>query len=446
MRWTCRVFKQSLHCRPSPRPRTDPQAPPMVPPTLRLVLAALLLARAAGSLVLDALNRAETRRGGRLPPGLLDGIQDPQTRARAARYTLDKSRLASVSTAWETAVAALLLLGGGLGPLRAWTGAAAAPGAAWADAAFLMAAMGAASLLALPLEAWGQFRVEARHGFNRMTPALWWADQAKGALVGLVLGFPLLWAIMALVRRAGASWWIWGFALVAGFQLVLIPLYPRLILPLFNRLSPLPEGALRDRLAALVARAGLRVRAIEVIDGSRRSAHSNAFFTGFGRFRRIVLYDTLVSQLDAPALEAVVAHEIGHGRLGHIPRMAALGLALLLAGFAGVARVVALPALGPALGLPPGDPAAGMAACLFAGGALLFWAGPLARVLSRRHEFQADAYAARLTGGPDGLVAALRTLSRDNLGNLTPHPWYAAFHHSHPTVAEREAALSGRRP
>ena len=171
---------------------------------------------------------------------------------------------------------------------------------AWSGALFLLAAGALLSLPSLPFDWWGQFRLEQRFGFNQSTLRLWVADKLKGLLLLLLIGFPLLWALLGLVRWTGGSWWLWGFALLFGFQLLMIVLYPKLILPLFNKLTPLAEGDLRTRLLALADRTGFRAQTIQVMDGSKRSAHSNAFFTGFGRFRRIVLYDTLVAQL-APA-------------------------------------------------------------------------------------------------------------------------------------------------
>jgi STE24 endopeptidase len=315
------------------------------------------------------------------------------------------------------------------------------PGAAWTGAAFILAAGFLVSAPSLPFDWWAQFRLEARHGFNRTTPGLWLADRLKGALLAVAVGFPLLWALLTLARLAGSRWWLWGAGLVFAFQLVMLVVYPRLILPLFNKLEPLPEGTLRERLFALGERTGFRAATIEVIDGSRRSAHSNAFFTGFGRFRRIVLFDTLVSQMEPVELEAVLAHEIGHYRRGHVPKRLALSALLVLAGFAAVAWLARSPWFNAAFGFAPGEPAPTFLLFGLLGGLATFWLTPLSNLLSRRHEYEADAFARGAMGGPGPLVAALRTLARRNLGNLTPHPWFGAFYHSHPTLAERERAL-----
>jgi STE24 endopeptidase len=293
----------------------------------------------------------------------------------------------------------------------------------------------------IPFEWWEQFRIEAKAGFNRTTLGLWLADRLKGLALTLVIGFPLLWALLALVHRAGSSWWIWGFVLVFGFQLAALLLYPRLILPLFNKLSPLPAGELRARLLALGDRTGFRAATIQVIDGSKRSAHSNAYFTGFGRFRRIVLFDTLIAQLAPTELEAVLAHEIGHYRKGHIPKRLALAAVSLLCGFWLIAWLAARPWFNGAFGLPPGALAPAFLLFGLLSGLVTFWFTPLGNLLSRRHEYEADAFAREAMATPEPLVGALRRLAEKNLSNLTPHPWFSAFYYSHPTIVERERAL-----
>jgi STE24 endopeptidase len=406
-----------------------------------VVTAALILLRLAAELGLAALNRSAVRRGAAAPPASVAAVMDPATLAKTVSYTLDKSRFGSVESAFEALVLALAVFGGLLPLLYGRIAAWGSPGAAWTGAAFILAAGFLVSVPSLPFAWWAQFRLEARHGFNRTTPALWLADRIKGALLAVAIGFPLLWTLLLLARVAGSAWWLWGAGLVLAFQVLMLLLYPRLILPLFNKLSPLPEGALRERLLALGDRTGFRAAAIEVIDGSKRSAHSNAFFTGFGRFRRIVLFDTLVSQMEPVELEAVLAHEIGHYRRGHVPKMLALSSAMVLAAFAAVAWLARSPWFSGAFGFPPGEPAPTFLLFGLLGGLVTFWLAPPLNLLSRRHEYEADAFARDAMGGPGPLVAALRTLTRKNLGNLTPHPWFGAFFHSHPTLAERERAL-----
>jgi STE24 endopeptidase len=294
----------------------------------------------------------------------------------------------------------------------------------------------------LPFDWWEQFHLEQKYGFNQSTPKLWVTDKIKGVMLAFVIGFPLLWALLSLVRWAGDRWWIWGFALVFGFQLLMLVLYPKLILPLFNKLTPLPEGDLRQRLLALGDRTGFRAQAIEVMDGSKRSAHSNAFFTGFGRFRRIVLFDTLVNQLTPEELEAVLAHEIGHYRRGHIPKMIAVSAVMMFAGFAAIAWLARQPWFNQSFGFPAGVLAPTFLLFGLLSGLVTFWFTPVMNFVSRRHEYEADAFARNAMGGIESMLGALRKLAQKNLSNLTPHPWYSAFFYSHPTLVERERALA----
>ncbi|MBL9215169.1 MAG: M48 family metallopeptidase [Opitutaceae bacterium] len=407
---------------------------------LPLTVVALIMLRLGAQLALEALNRAEARRhAGRRPESLAD-VMDDATYARSVEYTQAKSRFASVEGAWEVAVLLTLLFSGAL-PWLWGRFDALAPGAAWSGALFLVATLLLLGLPGLPLAWWAQFRLEARFGFNQSTLGLWIADQVKSTLLGLAIGFPLAWALLSLVQRAGAFWWVWGFVLLFGFQLLMIVLYPKLILPLFNKLSPLPEGDIRRRLQELADRTGFRAKTIEVMDGSRRSGHSNAFFTGFGRFRRIVLFDTLMQQLAPEEIEAVLAHEIGHYQRGHIPkRLVTIGL-MQLGAFGAVAWLAQAPWFNAAFGLPAGVLAPTFLLFALLGGLVTFWFSPLGNWVSRRHEYEADAFAREAMRGAAPLIAALRKLSQKNLSNLTPHPLYSTVYYSHPTLVERERAL-----
>jgi len=411
---------------------------------LPLAVVVLLFARLVAQLAIEALNRAETGLHAGVPPGGLAGIMDEPTFARAADYTLAKSRFASVEFLYDAAVLAGVLFSG----LLPWLWAkcdALAPGAAWSGALFLVVCGWLFSLPGLPLEWWAQFRLEARFGFNKSTLGLWITDQLKGWALGAALGFPLSWALLKLVTWVGSSWWIWGFALLFGFQLLMLVLYPKLILPLFNKLTPLAEGEQRDRLLALADRTGFHAQTIEVMDGSKRSGHSNAFFTGFGRFRRIVLFDTLMAQLTQPELEAVLAHEIGHYKRGHIPQRLVTGALLQLAAFGVIAFLAQAPWFNAAFGLPASALAPTFLLFGLCGGLATFWFSPMGNWISRKHEYEADAFAKNAMGAAAPMVGALHKLAQKNLSNLTPHPLYSAFYYSHPTVVERERALvSGR--
>jgi len=409
---------------------------------LPLAVVTLIVLRLGAQLALEAMNRAEAcRHAAQRPPALAE-VMDEATYAKSVDYTLAKSRFGSVESVYDVVVLLALLFSGVL-PWW-WTKFnGLAPGAAWSGALFLIGTMILLGLPGLPLAWWAQFRLEARFGFNKSTLGLWITDQVKSTLLGLAIGFPLAWGLLALVGWVGAQWWIWGFVLLFGFQLLMIVLYPKLILPLFNKLAPLPDGEQRSRLLALSERTGFRARTIEVMDGSKRSGHSNAFFTGFGRFRRIVLFDTLMAQLGQDELEAVLAHEIGHYKRGHIPKFLATTALLQFAAFAVIAWLANAPWFNAAFGLPAGMLAPTFLLFALLGGLVTFWFTPVGNWISRRHEYEADAFAKNALGSAGPMIGALRKLSCKNLSNLTPHPLYSAVYYSHPTLVERERALQG---
>ena len=291
---------------------------------------------------------------------------------------------------------------------------------------------------------WGgtdRFKLEERFGFNTSTVGLWLSDRLKGLGLSLLLGYPLLVLVLKLVVWAGALWWLWAWGVVLGVQLLMAVLAPVLIFPLFNKFTPLPEGSLRDRLFALCHKTGFAARSIQVMDGSKRSRHSNAFFTGFGRWRRIVLFDTLLGQLAEEELAAVLAHEIGHWKKRHLRKMLIGSAASLLTGFYAVSVLTGQKWFYEVFGFEPGQAAVALLLAGLLGGVVVFWLSPVLNGWSRRHEFQADAFAAEAVGEAGALVGALRKLNRSNLSNLTPHPLYSAFYFSHPTLVEREQRL-----
>ena len=400
----------------------------------------LIAARLAAQLGLAALNRREVLRHADNPPQAVAAMVDAETFRKSTAYTLAKNRFGVVSLVFEAGVLALLLASGVLPWLFAQIGAWA-PAAKWDDALFILAAVLLAGVPGLPFDWWETFRLEARFGFNQTTPGLWVSDKIKGLALALVIGFPLLWGLLALVERVGAAWWVWGFALLFCFQLLMVVLYPRLILPLFNKLTPLPEGSLKERLFRLADRTGFRASTIEVMDGSKRSGHANAFFTGFGRFRRIVLLDTLIGQLTEEETEAVLAHEVGHYRRGHIPKMLATSAGLQFGAFWAVAALAGSAWFNPGFGFPAGELAPAFLLFGLTSGLVTFWFAPLGNRVSRKHEFEADAFAREAMGGPAPLVAALRKLASKSLSNLTPHPLFSAVYYSHPALVERERAL-----
>ncbi len=385
------------------------------------------------------------------PPPELTGVVDAPTAARMGNYLRARSGLALVTRAVKVAVTLAVIASGVLGILDRWvTGTLqgwgiASPALAGVVLLFLLGAAGI--VLALPGRVYGQFVIEQRFGFNRMNGRTFVLDLVKSTLLSLVLGVPLLLGLFWFMATTGALWWIYAFAFIAAFQLVMTYLYQPLIAPLFNRFQPLEAGSLRERLVGLAFRLQFKVRAILVMDGSRRSRHSNAYFTGFGRAKRIVLFDTLLSALDEPQVEAVLAHEIGHEKRRHVGKHLALSLTLTLAGLWLMSVLLQQPAWFAAFGFvdaagagAPSSHAALIILSLVSGPAL-FLLSPVLTGWSRRHEYEADRYAVTATGGAHGMEGALVKLGTDNLSNLHPHPWYSGYHYSHPTLVERVRAI-----
>lgn len=297
-------------------------------------------------------------------------------------------------------------------------------------------------------EWFSQFRIEERFGFNNSTLKLWISDKLKGSILGLIIGtllFALLIWLYRILSNWSDYWWLVAFLVFFVLQLSLMVLWPRFILPLFNKLSPLEEGELKSKLMTLAERTGFAASTIEVIDGSKRSSHSNAYFTGFGRFRRIVLYDTLVNQMKEDEIEAVLAHEIGHYKLGHIPKRLFFSFIFGLLAFWGLDYALSQETIYSGLGLG-GEYFGSLAVLLVAAVLLLpyftYWLSPLSNFFSRKHEFEADRFAADSMGGWGALVNALTKLYQENLSHPIPHSLIVFFHYSHPPYFERIRALS----
>ena len=365
---------------------------------------------------------------------------------RAADYTLAKLRLGLLTTAFGAAVLLGWTLLGGLDALNSWLLAHARP--PLGDLGYQLALLAAFALITglidLPFEAWSTFRLEQRHGFNHMTPGLWLADQAKGVLVGALLGLPIAALILWLMGTAGATWWLWAWAVWVGFNLLVLVLYPTVIAPLFNKFQPLEDGALKARVEGLMARCGFAAKGLFVMDGSRRSAHANAYFTGFGAAKRVVFFDTLLSKLSPPEVEAVLAHELGHFKHRHVTKRIVAMFALSLAGFALLGwlsqQVWFYAGLGVRPSLDAPNDALALLLFLLVGPVFSFFVTPLFAGLSRRHEFEADAYACAQTSARD-LGGALLKLYEDNASTLTPDRLYVRFYYSHPPASERLAAM-----
>lgn len=390
---------------------------------------------------LERINARHTRRHGFAIPEAYRGMTDESTYARSVNYTCARANFHQWQILWSVCWLLFLLTSSILPLLFGFFHSLFGHG--WGAPLSIMLTF---LLIGLPGLAWDwydHFRIEAKFGFNKTTPALWLADQLKGMLVSLVISYPLLGILLLLMEKGGSTWWLWGWAITMAFLLLMTFVGPVLLMPLFNKFTPLPEGELRTRLLDLARRTHFGAAAIEVMDGSRRSAHANAFFAGFGQTRKIVLFDTLLEQLDLPEMEAVLAHEIGHYKLGHIPRRIVMLALFLLAGFALMAWLVASPDWLRAFGFTDlAHPApVVLVLVMLLSETFLFWLHPLSNHRARRQEFEADAFARQAMQTATPLISALRKLTVANLSNLTPHPWYSFFHYSHPTLLEREEAM-----
>jgi STE24 endopeptidase len=407
------------------------------------VFLVLLAAKWVVELWLAGLNRREVLAHADSIPEAFRGVVDEATYAKSVQYTLAKSCFYRFEISYHSAVLLIVVLSGLL-PWGLRLFSKGLGGSAWAMAAYLFACGVVLALPGLPLDWHSQFRLEQKFGFNTTTQKLWWLDRAKGLALAALLGYPLLVLILKLVQWTGPWWWLWASGALLAFQLLMILLAPILILPLFNKFTPLPEGALRARLLALADRTRFRAAGIQIMDGSKRSRHSNAFFTGFGASRKIVLFDTLIEQLAESELEAVLAHEIGHHKKKHIPKTLVASAIGSLLGFYLLSLLVNQPWFYRNFGFEPGQTAGALLLFGLFSGLVTFWISPLTHWWSRRYEYQADAFAAGVMREPRSLIGALRKLNEKNLSNLTPHPFYSQFHYSHPTLLERERALLGQ--
>ncbi len=359
-------------------------------PPFAVIALVLILAQGIGELWLSRLNQRYVRAHANEVPSAFRAMVDETAYRRSVDYTMAKSRFGDLVALFDAVLLVAILFSGVL-PWALGKFTAAFGSSVLAMAGFLFISGVALSIVNLPFACYAQFKLEERFGFNTTTVKTWVLDRMKGLLLAVLLGYPVLALVLKLIEWAGPNWWVWAAAVVIAFQLLLMLIAPSVIMPLFNKFTSLPEGSLRERLFALAQRTDFPTRSIEVMDGSKRSRHSNAFFTGFGRFRKIVLFDTLVAQLAEPELESVLAHEIGHYKKHHVLKSLCVSVVGVFMGFAAVACAT--------------------------------------------------------MGESQSLIEALYKLTEKNLSNLTPHPFYSGFHYSHPTLLERERALhSGLAP
>ena len=379
-------------------------------------------------------------------PGPFAGTVPLPAHQKAADYTIARGRFGTLHLAWDTALLIGWTLLGGLDLLNQWA-------LAWrpelGDMGYQLGLLTAFALIGgvldLPWALYNTFRLEERFGFNRTTLKLFVVDGLKGLAVGALLGLPIAALILWLMARAGSLWWLWAWGAWMGFNLLMLVLYPTVIAPLFNKFQPLEDAALRDRVQRLMQRCGFAAKGLFVMDGSRRSAHGNAYFTGLGAAKRVVFFDTLLERLDPPEVEAVLAHELGHFKRRHVLKRLVLMFALSLAGFALLGWLSTQTAFYLGLGVRPSldapNDALALLLLMLALPPFTFFLTPLMSFWSRKHEFEADAYACAQASGTD-LSNALLKLHEDNAGTLTPDPVFARFYYSHPPASERLAAIA----
>jgi STE24 endopeptidase len=358
---------------------------------------------------------------------------------RAADYTVALSRLTIAEVVTGAVVLAALTIFGGTGVID--TALTNGLGRGYLqEIALIAVVMGLTSLIDIPFAYIRHFVIEERFGFNKMTPALFFLDMAKSTLIGVVLGLPLLFVVLWLMAKAGALWWWYAWLVWVGFSMLIMVIFPAVIAPMFNKFEPLDDAALRERIEALLRRCGFAAKGLFVMDGSRRSAHGNAYFTGFGSAKRIVFFDTLISRLSGDEIEAVLAHELGHFKRKHVTKrlFATFAVSLVLLALLGWLMQQSWFYTDMRITPSPDGGNDGVALLLFflIMPVFLFFTGPLSALTSRKHEFEADAFAASQTRAQD-LVNALVKLYQDNASTLTPDPVYSAFYYSHPPASQR---------
>lgn len=373
-----------------------------------------------------------------------------QSHQRAAAYTLDKLHFGLVCTLIGTVVMLGWTLLGGLQALNTALRDALMPvgGGASHPMAYQLALLGSfmliSGLLDLPLEAWQTFRLEQRHDFNRMKWTMWIGDHVRQALVGVLIGAPIAALILWLMGAAGHTWWLWAWGAWVGFALLMMVIFPIFIAPLFNKFEPLKDEALAERVQALMKRCGFTAKGFFVMDGSRRSAHANAYFTGLGQSKRVVFYDTLLSKLSHGEVEAVLAHELGHFKHRHVLKRMVMMFGMSLLAFALLGWLSRQAGFYLGLGVTPNahapNDALALLLMMLALPPFAFFIAPFMSALSRKDEYQADAYACENASGSD-LANALIKLYQDNAATLTPDPMYVRFHYSHPPALERLSAM-----
>lgn len=388
---------------------------------------------------LDLLNLKHIDQNKAKIPALFQGIYSQEDYAKSIEYTKAKTHFKIFGLVAKTVVLFVMIFTGFFGGLDAWL-FDFIPDTYLRGIVYPFMVMAVFYVLGLPESYYYQFVLEERFGFNRMDLKTFLLDQVKSIVLGLVFGVPLMAALLWIITKSGNSWWFFGFLLIMGFQVFTAAIYPVVLAPIFNKFVPLKEGSLKDRIYALAKKVHFKMAGIFTIDGSKRSSHSNAFFAGLGSLRRIVLFDTLVEKHSEDEIVAVIAHEMGHNVKKHIQKSLILSSLITLGSFYVLALCLRWPLFFEAFGATPSIHVGLVLFFLFSS-VFLFPISPLFTKLSRKNEFEADEFSVLTTKDKEHLKSSLVKLTKENLGNLVPHPWYSAYHYSHPTTLERVKAI-----
>lgn len=389
---------------------------------------------------LEVLNIKNITKNSGVIPEAMKEIIDPETQKKSEAYTIEKSRYGLLQGAFGHVLTLVVLFSG----LLPW----------WQDqleiweisgyhlsVAFMVGLGVLTSVISMPFGLYFTFVIEKKYGFNKMTLKLWLADLLKSTVIGAIIGLPILYAIFWFMNASGPFWWIWLVGFLTGIQLLMVYIYPTVIAPLFNKFERLDDGELKEGIQSLAQRIGFTATGIFKMDGSKRSGHSNAYFTGFGKAKRIVLFDTLMEKISTAEILAVLGHEMGHYKLKHIFKTLTITIMSSLVGFYVLSLLIEWNAFFRTFGFSQPSHAAALQLFLMCSGAFTFFIPPFMNRLSRKHEYEADGFAVDSTGDAEAMKTALIKLNKENLSNLHPHPWYSAWHYSHPTIKERIEAI-----
>ncbi len=398
----------------------------------------------SGETALTLLNNAHAKKHQGEIPEYFRGKIDLPTYQKGIRYNLEKSHFGLVVQWLGVVITWTLLLGGGFDLLEQWLQNFSLSPLLHSISYCLLIFL-ALMVVKIPVSLYSQFVIEKKYGFNKMTLVTFVTDLIKTLLLSAVLGIPLLALVFWLYSKAGSVWWVWTFASVFGFELLIAAVYPTWLAPIFNKFTPLPDGLLKQSILELAKKIQFKMSGIYTIDGSKRSSHSNAYFAGMGRMRRIVLFDTLQKQINEKEILAVLGHEMGHNKKKHIQKQLILSFIVTFIGFWILSLAMDWEPFYQAFNA--GSPAPHKGLILFAlfSGHFTFLLPILTNYLSRKYEYEADRFSVEVVGDAPSMASSLVALCRENLSNLTPHPWYSFYHYTHPTTVERVRALTTER-